>query len=294
METTNEGHAQESQQKYEKIINGVLEQASVRADAESKEESGSLDLTSIFVEALAEVRSRSDPRATALMTRALGYLRREIERAAFAKDSFGKLCAKECEAEELLWLLSSCAEGPAPEADRVSLIMGSDNRELKGIEQKFRECAALIDSINSAIAGQIFSAAHFCLPYRLPAELREFAALMEFLAPVRWQTYVTVAKKQLIHYVKQKTRHYHDKWVAELIATVTDRDDYDPKTHGEWRWKNRTSTNLLPLPPTESLRFALMARLLIKTIYSACIYAALVKLSHREGSAPSKPLTTRR
>ena len=271
----------------------TLAEKSIRADAATSEESGSLDLTSIFMEALAEVRSRSDPRATELTTKAFDYLRREIERADFAKESFGKLCAKGCEAEELLWLLASCAEGPAPEPDRVSLIMGSDNRQLTAIEQEFRECAALIDSINSAIVGQIFSAANLPLPYQLPTGLREFAALTEFVAPVRWQTYLTVAKKQLIHYVKQRTRHHNDKWVAELIATATDRDDYDPKTHAEWRRNNRTPKNRLPLPRNESVRVARMARLLVKTIYSACICALLVKLSHREGSAPAEPLTKR-
>ena len=75
---------------------------SVRADTESRKESGSLDLTNIFMEALAEVRSRSDPRATELTTKAFDYLRREIERANFAKESFDKLCAKQCEPQELL------------------------------------------------------------------------------------------------------------------------------------------------------------------------------------------------
>jgi len=282
------------QQKPETRINGRLEHANVRADAETSEESGSLDLTSIFMEALAEVRSRSDPRATELTTKAFDYLRREIECAAFAKESFDKLCAKQCEPQELLWLLAACSVDPEPEPDRVSLIMGSNSRELKPIEQEFRECAALIDSINSAIVGQIFTAANLPLPYQLPTGLREFAALTEFVAPVRLQTYLTVAKKQLIHYVKQKTRHDYDKWVAELIATATDRDDYDPKTHGEWRRRNLALANRLPLPRHASVRLALMARFLIKTIYSACIYALLVKLPQREASVPSKPLTKRR
>ena len=110
--------------------------------------------------------------------------------------------------------------------------MGSDSRKLKAIARRFRECAAQIDSISSAIVGQIFRKADIPLPYQLPTGLREFAALTEFIAPLQWQTYWTVAKKQLIHYVKQKTGHYNDEWVAELIATATDRDDYDPKTHG--------------------------------------------------------------
>jgi len=267
---------------------------SVRAEAESTEESGSLDLTSIFMEALAEVRSRSDPRATELTTKAFDYLRREIERADFAKESFDKLCAKQCEPQELLWLLAACAAGPAPEPDRVSLIMGSDSRKLKAIVQKFRQCATQIDSINSAIVGQIFNAARLQLPYRLPVELREFAALADFVAPLRWDTYWTVAKKQLIHYVKQKTGHYHDKLVAELIAATTDRHYYDQKAHSRWRLENRTRMNRLPLPRNESFRSVWMARLLVKTIYLACIYAALVKLSQLEGSAPSTPLTKRR
>jgi len=130
--------------------------------------------------------------------------------------------------------------------------------------------------------------------YRLPVELREFAALADFVAPLRWDTYLTVAKKQLIHYVKQKTGHYHDKLVAELIATATDRDDYDPKTHGEWRRRNLALANRLPLPRHASVSLALMARSLIKTIYSACIYALLVKLPQREASVPSKPFPKRR
>ena len=269
---------------------------SSRTDAESsREEPDSLDLTSIFVEALAEVRSRSDQRATDLTTKAFDYLRGEIKSTA-AEDSFKKLTklTKGCEPQELLWLLAACSVDPEPEPDRVSLIMGSNSRELKPIEQEFRECAALIDSINSAIVGQIFTAANLPLPYQLPTGLREFAALTEFVAPVRLQTYLTVAKKQLIHYVKQKTRHDYDKWVAELIATATDRDDYDPKTHGEWRRRNLALANRLPLPRHASVRLALMARFLIKTIYSACIYALLVKLPQREASVPSKPLTKRR
>ena len=266
---------------------------SVRADTESRKESGSLDLTSIFMEALAEVRSRSDPRATELTTKAFDCLRREIKDAV-ANDSFEKLCAEKCEAQELLWLLAACSVGPGPEPERLSLIMGSNSRKLKAFGKKFRECAARIDSINSAIVGQIFRTAKLRLPFRLPVELREFAALTEFVAPLQWQTYLTVAKKQLIYYVKQKTGHYHDEWVAELIAAAEDRDDYDPKTHGEWRRNNGTRTSRLPLPRHASVGLALMARLLIKTIYSACIYALLVTLSHREGSAPSKPLTKRR
>jgi len=266
---------------------------SSRTDAESsREEPDSLDLASIFEEALAEARSRSDQRATDLTAKAFDYLRREIKRNA-AENSFEKL-TKGCEPQELLWLLAACSEDPEPEPDRVSLIMGSNSRQLKAIVKEFRECAARIDSINSAIVGQIFSAANIPLPHQLPTGLREFAALTEFVAPLQWQTYWTVAKKQLIYYVKQKTKHYHDKWVAELIATATDRDDYDPKTHSEWRRRNLALTNRLPLPRHASVKFALMARLLIKTIYSACISAALVKLSHREGSAPSKPLTKRR
>ncbi len=265
---------------------------SSRTDAESRGMPGSLDLTSIFVEALAEVRSRSDPRATELATKAFDYLRREIKSNA-AVDSFKEL-TKGREPEELLWLLVACSAEPEPEPDRVSLIMGSDSRKLKAIVQKFRECAAQIDSINSAIVGQIFRKADIPLPYQLPTGLREFAALTEFIAPLQWQTYWTVAKKQLIHYVKQKTGRYNDEWVAELIATATDRDDYDPKTHSEWRRRNLASANRLPLPRHASVGFALMARLLIKTIYSACIYALLVTLSRREGSVPSKPFIKRR
>src|SRR5258707_10790295 len=126
---------------------------SVRAEAESREESGSLDLTSIFVEALAEVRSRSDPRAIEHTTKAFEYIRREI-RNNVAEDSFEKL-TKGCEPQELLWLLAACSVDPEP--DRVSLIMGSNSRQLKAILQGFRECAARIDSLNSAIVGQIFS-----------------------------------------------------------------------------------------------------------------------------------------
>src|SRR4029077_7440844 len=122
----------------------------VRAAAETGEESDFLDLTRIFEEALAEVRSGSDPRITELRTKALDYLRREIERAAFAKESFDKLCAKQCEPQELLWLLAACSEGPSPEPTRLSLMMGFDSRKLKAIEQKFRKCAALVEAINSA------------------------------------------------------------------------------------------------------------------------------------------------
>ena len=227
-----------------------------QADAESREESGSLNLAAIFDEALAEVRSRSDPRIIELTTAAFDYLRGEIRRNA-AEDSFKKL-TKGCEPQELLWLLTACSVNPEPEPDRVSLIMGSDRRQLKAIVQEFRECAARIDSINSAIVGQIFRTVNLPLPYELPTGLREFAALTEFVAPLRWETYLTVAKKQLIHYVKQKTGSYHDKWVAELIATATDRDDYDPKTHSEWRRRNLALTNRLPLPRHVSVGLALM------------------------------------
>jgi len=134
---------------------------SVRADAESGEESGSLDLPSIFVEALAEVGSRSDRRATELTTKAFDYLRREIKRNV-AENSFKEL-TKGREPQELLWLLVACSVEPEPEPDRVSLIMGSDSRKLKAIVQKFRECAAQIDSINSAIVGQIFRTARLQL-----------------------------------------------------------------------------------------------------------------------------------
>jgi hypothetical protein len=261
---------------------------------ESREVPGSLDLTQIFVEALADVRSRSEQRATDLATKALDYLRREIEGAAMAKRSFEELCAKGCDAQDLLWLLAACSGSPSPEPDRVSLIMGSNTRQLKAIVKEFRQCAARIDSINSAIVGQIFSAAKLRLPYRLPAELREFATLADFVARLNWNTYWTVAKKQLIYYVKQKTGQYHDKRVAEFVATVTDRDYYDQKTHSKWREDNLTSASRLPLPQSESVGFGWMARVLVRTIYLACIFALLVKLSHRERSAPSKSPTNRR
>jgi len=265
----------------------------VRAHAESREVPGSLDLTRIFVEALADLRARSDQRATHLTAKAFDYLRGKIEGAALAKRSFKELCAKGCEAQELLWLLAACSEGPTPEPDRVSLIMGSNPRQLAAIVKEFRACAARIDSMNSAIVGQIFSAANLHLPYRLPEELRDFATLADFVARLRWETYWTVAKKQLVYYVKQKTGHYYDKWVAELVATATDRYYYDQKAHSEWRRRNPTLTHRLPLPRNESVRLAWTARLLVRTIYLACISSLLVKLSHREESAPIKPPSKR-
>lgn len=264
---------------------------SVRTYAESREESGSLDLASIFVEALAEARSPSDQKARDVIAKAFDYLSRRIQKDAFANDSFKKLSENGCEAQELLWLLAACSEGPSAEPNRVSLIMGSDSRKLKAIVRKFRGCAAQIEAINSARVGLIFNRANLPLPYMLPVGLRQFAALADFIAQLRWETYWTVAKKQLIHYVKQKTGHYHDKLVAQLIATATDRHYYDQKDHSRWRLANRTAMDRLPLPRTESVSLAGMARPVVRTTYSMCIYALLLKLSDRGESAPPKPLT---
>ena len=269
-----------------------MTETGVRTHAESREASGSLDLTRIFVEALADLRARSDQRATQLTEKAFDCLRGKMDGAALAKRSFKELCARGCEAQELLWLLAACSEGPEPEPNRVSLIMGSDPRQLAAIVKEFRACAARIDSINSAIVGQIFSAANLRLPFRMPEELRDFATLADFVARLRWETYWTVAKKQLVYYVKKKTGHHRDKWVAELVATATDYYYYDQKAHSEWR-RNPALTLRLPLPRNESVRLAWTARLLVRTIYFACISALLVKLSHRAGSAPIKPPSKR-
>jgi len=237
-----------------------------------------LDLGGIFLRAAADLRSDSEVRPIA--DKALEYLRREIEGNHTAARYFNELCSESCDAQELLWLLAACSEDPEP--DRVDGIMGFDARQLEAIVKGFCKCAGQIEQINSAPVGKIFTVADVRSVSRLPAELRDFATLVEFVAGLRWRTYWTVAKKRLIQYVKQRTGHYYDKRVAELIATAADRDDYDQKAHAEWRGRNFPRNDFLELPPTSSAGFVHRVAPLVKKVFVMCLYALLVKLSRRD------------
>ena len=64
------------------ITEREMTETGVRTHAESREASGSLDLTRIFVEALADLRARSDQRAAQLTQKAFDCLRGKMDGAA--------------------------------------------------------------------------------------------------------------------------------------------------------------------------------------------------------------------
>jgi hypothetical protein len=238
----------------------------------------SLHLGGIFLRAAADLRS--DPKARPIAEKAWEYLRREIKENDRATRYFESLCSEGCDAQELLWLMAACSENPEP--DRVDKFMGFNARQLKAIVQGFCGSADRIEQINSALVGKIFKVADVRSPSRLPAELRDFATLVEFVAGLRWRAYWAVAKKRLIQYVHQRTGHYYDRRVAELIATASDCDDYAENAHREWRRRNLRRNDYLKLPRTSSAGFVRRAGPLVKKVFVMCLYVLLVRLSHRK------------
>jgi hypothetical protein len=267
----------------------------------------SVDLDRAFVRALADVRSsrKENPQ----VKHALDWLRdafsvqsepegkAELRHGRPAKSAtrriehatqpvvgmyFRELCDHGCDSEDLLWLIASCSEDPAPDPNRLIEVMGFDARQLQAAFEAIEKCARHIDGLNSRPVADAFKVASISLLAQLPAGLRGLVALLKPIAHFNWETYRIIAKRQLIRYVREKTGEYYDKKVSELIAVATDRADYDERAHYEFRRRNMGRKKSEALPGISSVWPALAAARIIDGLFQLCIAAALIKLSRRD------------
>ncbi|MFY9585276.1 MAG: hypothetical protein WAR21_12380 [Candidatus Acidiferrales bacterium] len=227
--------------------------------------------------ARADRKLRIDPRTTPYVPMALARLDREIQEDGAIRRCLEKLCSAGCNRQELLWLLATCSEEPTPEPDRLVQLLGLDHRQLRATVKGLREWAHRIERINQAPLAAVLQVAGIREVFDVPPLLRKYAALLEFLADVTWRTYWTVAKKSLIFYVKKRTKHYHDKMVAELLATATTRDNYSENLHRAWRRRNiNPALRRLPSP---GLRYS--AERFLERLFLMCGSHLIIKLSGR-------------
>jgi hypothetical protein len=195
---------------------------------------------------------------------------------------FSELCDDGCDSEKLLWLIGACSEDPAPDPNRLIEVMGFAPRELRAAFEAIEKCARQIERLNSRPVAEIFKVANIALLADLPAGLRGLVALLKPISHFNWGTYQILAKRHLIRYVREKTGEYNDKKVSELIAVATGRDDYDERTHYEFRRRNVGTKKSEALSGVSSVWPALAAARVIDASFQLCIAAALVKLSRRQ------------
>lgn len=220
---------------------------------------------------------RKDPRYPELSKKALDYLMKEIRAYGDAARFLKNLCTAGCGEQELLRLLAACSENPDPE--RVAWMLGLDDRRLRAAVKSFSKCAGRIDQINQRPARLLFKESAINFPFRIPELLRNYGALLIFVADLRWRIYWRAAKRRLISYVQARTGQFHDKWVAELIAVAAQLENYDDRAHREWRHRNVEPVVPLKLPLATGLDG--LAKRLLETVFFMCEYVLLVQLIKR-------------
>ncbi len=222
-------------------------------------------------------RLRKDPRYPRLSKNALDRLNTEIQNNRYAAGFFEDLRTAGCDSQELLRLLAACSEDPEPE--RITGVLGLDHRRLSAAVKSFSKCALQIEQVNQSPAKAIFDEAAIKYPFQIPESLRNYGALLMFVAELRWRLYWSAAKRRLIFYVVAHTHHFRDKWVAELIATAVQSEKYDERAHSEWRRRNVKPE--IPYTLCPEIDPGGVTKGLLETIFFMCEYALLKKLSFR-------------
>ncbi len=226
----------------------------------------SLNLNEIL--SAADAQTRAARRTQPIVDKALQRLEEVIQQGE-AKNSLAFLCERGCNREELIWLLATCSWDATHE--RVDQITELDDRKLKAALKRFAKCAGEVERLSRRSAVQkLLTKSSVTRPFQIPQDLRDFGALLEFISGLRAQIYRILARNRLIRYVKSSTGQFWDKPLAELIATVSNRDNYDEKAHRQWRFRNYGRTVELQLPAAASPALRKRAKRITAWVFFVC------------------------
>jgi hypothetical protein len=225
----------------------------------------SLNLDEILSAADAQTR---EVRTRPIVVQALQRLEEVIQQGE-GRNSLAFLCERGCEREELIWLLATCSWDASHE--RVDQITELDDRKLKAALKRFAKCAGEVEQLSHRSAVQkLLTKSGVTRPFQIPQDLRDFGALLEFISDLRAHIYWVLARNRLIRYVNSCTGQFWDKPVAELIATVSNRDNYDEKAHRQWRFRNYGRAVELQLPAGASPALRNRAKRITMWVFLVC------------------------
>jgi hypothetical protein len=144
---------------------------------------------------LAEEIVRRDRRP--IIAEALQVVRWRISEVGYTQGCFNDLVTAGCDADELLWRVAMCSEGPPPSGDVVGEICGLEARELRSVPAQWSKVANQIQKIGAAPVGTLFEVAGVRDLSALPQALRNLGSLLALAGRLRWRTYWVIAKNRL-------------------------------------------------------------------------------------------------
>lgn len=238
-----------------------------------------VDLSEIFLRV--ERRLHENQNTRAMVHAGLGQLRAMIKKNRVADNSFIELCSGGCKEAQLVWILATCSDEPTPE--RVDQLLGVNDRQLKALVKSLRKEAGRVDKINDQKVRVLLKDAGLTHPFLLPSRMRDYAELLELLARLRWTVYWTAAKVRLVAYVRERTNQFHDAEVAEILATLLNRQDYTEKAHAAWRRRHFPSGAQLfrKLSSQPSEDFVGTFKAIFESVFYGSEYALFLKLAQR-------------